>query len=155
MFKRFDIITEIKMSNVNYKSGNFNCSNCDLTTLEGCPEIVDGDFNCSFNKITSFKGCPKEVKGNFWCSGNHDLKDISDLPSAITKVCLYDCPNVTVFPKHIEKTLTLTNISESVLKSLKQNPYLEIIDENVDYPVGCFMATIREKTLGNQLLEAL
>ncbi len=50
----------------NRVSGYFNCSNNNLTTLEGCPKKVDGNFYCHKNELTSLEGCPKYVGGNFY-----------------------------------------------------------------------------------------
>ena len=33
-------------------TGNFNCSNNSLTTLEGAPQKVGGDFDCSYNPVS-------------------------------------------------------------------------------------------------------
>ena len=46
----------------------FNCSYTSITSLEGCPEIVNGGFDCSDTDITSLEGCPREVGGTFCCS---------------------------------------------------------------------------------------
>jgi hypothetical protein len=51
-------------------SGNFDCRNNNLTTLEGAPKEVVGDFSCYNNKLTTLEGAPKEVGGYFWCSNN-------------------------------------------------------------------------------------
>ena len=32
--------------------GDIDCSHKGLTSLEGCPEIVEGNFNCSGNLLT-------------------------------------------------------------------------------------------------------
>ena len=48
--------------------GFFSCLGTNITSLEGCPEIVGGSFYCSYTKITSLEGCPKIVNGNFDCS---------------------------------------------------------------------------------------
>jgi hypothetical protein len=50
--------------------GNFSCSNNQLTSLEGCPQIVKGDFDCYNNKLQSLQYCPQIVEGNFYCSHN-------------------------------------------------------------------------------------
>lgn len=50
--------------------GTLDCSCEDLTSLKGCPEVVNGGFDCSFNKLTSLKHSPKIVNGGFYCSGN-------------------------------------------------------------------------------------
>ena len=47
--------------------GDFFCQGNNLTSLEGCPKIVEGTFNCGHNNLTSLEGCPEIVKGSFWC----------------------------------------------------------------------------------------
>jgi hypothetical protein len=51
-------------------TGNFICSNQELTSLEGCPIEVGGDFNCELNYLTSLEGAPIKVGGNFICYRN-------------------------------------------------------------------------------------
>ena len=51
-------------------SGNFNCSDFGLTSLEGAPQTVVGNFYCFKNNLTSLEGAPKEVGGDFYCYGN-------------------------------------------------------------------------------------
>ena len=50
--------------------GHFNCENNELTSLEGCPEIVGGDFNCSSNSLTTLKFGPKIVMKSYYCYFN-------------------------------------------------------------------------------------
>lgn len=50
--------------------GTFNCCECGLTSLEGCPQTVGGKFLCSFNKLTSLKGCPQIVPDELHCTDN-------------------------------------------------------------------------------------
>jgi len=52
-----------------YVNGDFDCSNNELTSLEGAPRSVEGLFNCANNKLTSLEGAPRKVD-NFNCSGN-------------------------------------------------------------------------------------
>jgi Leucine-rich repeat (LRR) protein len=56
----------VKFGNID---GHFNCSNNELTSLEGAPRSVEGLFNCANNKLTSLEGAPRKVD-NFNCSGN-------------------------------------------------------------------------------------
>ena len=51
--------------------GDFNCSNLELTSLEGAPQKVSGTFSCNGNNLISLEGAPKEVGGDFYCSYNH------------------------------------------------------------------------------------
>ena len=55
------------MSKVN---GNFNCSNNNLTSLEGAPKEVGGSCYCYENNLTTLEGAPKTVGGNFDCGNN-------------------------------------------------------------------------------------
>ena len=50
--------------------GDFDCTNNQLTSLEGAPEKVGGDFNCRNNQLTSLEGAPQEVGGDFYCDNN-------------------------------------------------------------------------------------
>ena len=56
--------------------GNINCSGMGLTSLKGCPEVVNGYFNCSNNHLTSLEYAPEEVSGYFDCS-NNNIKTLS------------------------------------------------------------------------------
>ena len=59
-------VIPVKFRNV---SGNFFCYNNKLTSLEGCPDVVNNAFYCYNNRLTSLLGCPKKV-GDFSCGGN-------------------------------------------------------------------------------------
>src|SRR5271157_4661349 len=50
--------------------GSFSIYNNNLTTLRGCPEIVDGSFYCDKNNLSSLKYCPKVVRNMFECGDN-------------------------------------------------------------------------------------
>jgi hypothetical protein len=52
-------------------AGYFNCSNNQLISLKGCPDVVDGNFYCSYNNLSSLKGCPNKVGGYFFCIDNN------------------------------------------------------------------------------------
>lgn len=59
--------------------GDFVCSENQLTSLRGCPDIVYGDFDCRKNKLTSLKGCPTFSGGDFDCR-NNELKSLEYSP---------------------------------------------------------------------------
>ena len=61
---------------------SFICSNNQLTSLEGSPEKVGLDFHCSNNQLISLEGCPKKVNGNFDCS-NNNLTTLEGGPSSV------------------------------------------------------------------------
>jgi hypothetical protein len=60
-------------------TGNFWCSGNELTTLEGAPTKVGGWFDCTFNNLTSLRGAPIEVGRDFDC-GNNKLKTLDGAP---------------------------------------------------------------------------
>lgn len=63
-------------------SGNFQCKDNDLTTLEGCPSQVGDYFWCQNNMLTSLKGCPSQVGGGFQCQYNQ-LTSLEHCPSRV------------------------------------------------------------------------
>jgi hypothetical protein len=54
----------------NMVSEYFNCSNNQLTTLEGAPNYVGKDLFCQNNKLTSLDGFPNVVGGESWIQYN-------------------------------------------------------------------------------------
>lgn len=101
--------------------GDFSCSNNELISLKGCPEIVGGFFNCSYNNLTSLEYCPKEVKEYFDCSYNN----LTSLKYCIETVNNYfACSNnklttLEYCPKEIEESFYCSN---NKLTSLKGSP---------------------------------
>jgi hypothetical protein len=51
-------------------NGDFCYINEQLTSLEGCPKVVNGYFSCYKNNLQSLQYCPQIVKGDFICSDN-------------------------------------------------------------------------------------
>jgi hypothetical protein len=54
----------------NIVAGDFNCVNCDMTTLRGCPKKVGGYYDCSFNKLKNLDYAPTHVSSHFSCGDN-------------------------------------------------------------------------------------
>ena len=61
---------------------DFNCSNNDLTSLEGFPSKVGGYFNCSKNQLKSLKGAPQTVDKGFYCFHNK-LQSLEGAPQTV------------------------------------------------------------------------
>lgn len=61
-------------------TGNFNCYDNPLASLQGCPQEVCGNFNCSCNLLTSLDYAPEYVGRNFNCYKNL-ISDISTIPT--------------------------------------------------------------------------
>jgi hypothetical protein len=74
--------------------GHFNCSNNELTSLEGSPRYVVKSFDCSNNKLTSLEGGPDKVWwGDYKCSKNQ-LVSLNGLPKEASHGGLkIDCSN--------------------------------------------------------------
>lgn len=64
-------------------TGNFECQNNNLTSLDFAPDCVGGDFKCSYNNINDFDNLPiKHVGGNFYAYGAEPDK-LSKLKSIV------------------------------------------------------------------------
>jgi hypothetical protein len=59
--------------------GSFDCSENQLTSLQGAPREVGGAFNCSGNQLTSLEGAPREVGGDFYCRFNPKLTSLDGI----------------------------------------------------------------------------
>ena len=90
----------LKFGNV---SGRFDCSDNQLTTLEGSPERVGENFDCSNNKLTTLYGGPQNV-GAFNC-GQNQLTTLEGSPQIID--AFFHCKNNQItdfrgFPEFFE-----------------------------------------------------
>lgn len=106
-----DVIENVKirtpMDNLpikfDYIMGNFDISDCGLTSLMGCPETIDGSFICTNNMLNdlsmgpihvlrnydvrqsglySLEGAPEKVGGDFDCSYNN-LVNLKGAPKLV------------------------------------------------------------------------
>ncbi len=62
-----------------YVSGDFNCSFCKLTTLEGAPYKIGGSFHAQYNQLTSLEHFPLVVGGHINL-GHNQLTSLVGLP---------------------------------------------------------------------------
>ena len=67
---------------IEYKGGDFDCYNNELTSLEGAPDHVGGDFDCDNNEFISLEGGPSRVDGSFSCHHNQ-LTSLKGAPSHV------------------------------------------------------------------------
>ena len=51
-------------------SDGFDCSDNELTSLEGAPSSVGSDYYCHNNKLISLEGGPTSVGGYYYCYDN-------------------------------------------------------------------------------------
>ena len=83
--------------------GAFNCSNNNLTSLEGCPHTV-GHFDCQGNNLTSLEGAPHTVGGYFSCEEN-PLKSLKGIPKYIGANFYIDKTLKDKFPEEYIRSL--------------------------------------------------
>lgn len=69
-------------------SGEFDCSNNNLTTLENCPHTVK-KFDCSENSLTDLKHCPLNITLDFYAN-NNKLSTLIDFPKSIKNLSTLD-----------------------------------------------------------------
>ena len=62
--------------------GDFDCSDINLTSLEGAPQSVGGNFQCAYNNLTSLEGAPQSVGGNF-DSNDNNLTSLEGAPQSV------------------------------------------------------------------------
>ena len=75
--------------------GNFDCSDCDIVSLEGCPAWVK-NFLCSgCNFLKNLKGSPDTVRGSFSCDSCNSLKNLDGCPKEVTDFNCADCSILT------------------------------------------------------------
>jgi hypothetical protein len=63
-------------------TGNFECADCNLKTLRGCPHYVGGNFICYNNNIMTLEGCPQYIGGDMDCTKN-DLENLIGGPVSV------------------------------------------------------------------------
>jgi len=102
-------------------TGNFDISDNNLKTLDGCPSLVDGGFNCSSNRLENLKGGPKSVKKSYSCSNNF-ISDISDIALDSESYGLSGniIENLVKFPEKISGSFLINN--NELLKELEGCP---------------------------------
>jgi len=69
----------LKFGNV---TGDFNCNNNQLISLEGCPQSVSGYFYCYSNELITLEWCPQSVGSDFHC-GNNKLTTLEFCPQIL------------------------------------------------------------------------
>ena len=109
--------------------GDFNCHDNKLTSLEGCPQIVNSGFNCSKNNLTNLEGCPQIVNSSFNCSNNNlkSLKDCLEIINGSFNCNVNDLISLEYCPKIINGSFYC---SSNGLKNLDYCP--EEIKNNFD-----------------------
>ena len=89
---RYDVDGDIDLSNCELHTfgpikfgvvtGDFDCSDNNLTDLDGAPQTVGGAFYCYDNQLVSLEGAPQEVGGDFYCHDNQ-LVSLEGAPQTV------------------------------------------------------------------------
>lgn len=132
-----DVFEDVKMRlklknfpiNFGYIDGDFDCSGCNLTTLIGSPDEITGNFICTNNDLTDLRYGPRLVSGNYDVRQSK-LHSLEGSPAKIYKnfICSYN--NITTLvgsPVIIEGSMDCSNC---LLEDLNGSP--DIIGLNFD-----------------------
>ena len=118
--------------------GNFYCSANSLTSLEGGPTRVGGNFYCSYNRLTSLEGAPTRVEGNFYCSAN----SLTSLEGGPTRVggnfyCSYNrLTSLEGAPTRVEGNFYCSANSLTSLEGAPETVGGEFYSDEMEIPEG-------------------
>lgn len=73
-----DELTSLKGS-PSHVGGDYMINNCPITSLEGCPKIINDSFGCNHTNIKDFRGGPDKVEGNL-NAYDTDITSLEGLP---------------------------------------------------------------------------
>ncbi len=78
-----DDLMFMRVLGIDKVNGDFNCSNNNnLRSLRGGPKIVEKRYDCSDCNLISLEGCAEEV-GSFYCYNNKNLKSLKGGPKIV------------------------------------------------------------------------
>mgnify|MGYP005988599243 CR=1 FL=1 len=137
----------------NIVDGNFDISDNELISLEGCPTKVTGNFHCFKNEISSLKGSPKEVGGSFivlknnisslkyspsivkedYVCSHNPLKDLEGLKTVHGAVFTSVKLNKVKCQKYIYKSVATYKYPGSVVMDYLDKAYISLTDEEKKY----------------------
>jgi hypothetical protein len=103
-------------------TGNFECSDNQLTTLEGSPQSVGGGFSCRYNQLTTLEGSPQSVGGGFYCR-NNQLTTLEGSPQSVGGgfYCSYNqLINFTGFPEFYDNSDDSVDFSSNPVNEIYQ-----------------------------------
>ena len=123
----------------NYVSGDFNCDQNELESLEGCPITVDGNFDCYRNKLITLEGCPQTVDGDFYCFGNNlvSLEGCSEIINGTFNCCGNKLKDLEYFPEVNGDIYILFNPVYSLVRTFIENEETDsfMIEDFNDYEI--------------------
>jgi hypothetical protein len=120
----------------NIVDGNFDISDNELVSLEGCPTKVTGNFHCFKNEISSLKGSPKEVGGSFIVLKNN-IASLKYSPSIVRED--YVCSHNPLVELEGLKTVNGAVFTGIKLEKLKCQKYVYKSVVTYKYPGSAVM----------------
>lgn len=115
--------------------GNFSCNGSKLETLCGAPREVSKNFDCCNNKLISLEGAPRKVGGIFACNCNK-LTNLKGMPSIIGGSIFCHSNQLTSLEGAPENVNGGFNCSNNKLESLKYAPLLITKDlRSIENPI--------------------
>lgn len=108
----------LKFGNV---TGDFDCNDNLLTSLEGSPREVGGSFYCASNQLTSLEGAPENLSGNFYCCDNQ-LTTLEGSPKEVGGYFNCSSNKLTTLEGGPKEVGGYFNCSDNQLTSLEESP---------------------------------
>ena len=81
-------------------SDGFDCSDNELTSLEGAPSFVGSDYYCHNNDLTSLKGGPTSIGNSFYAYDNN-LTSLHNIHKQIKHIGGYVCFENNPIKSHV------------------------------------------------------
>ena len=101
--------------------GDFICTNNNLTSLEGAPEIVGGDFDVGRNRLTLLRWAPQKVWGSFDC-GRNNITSLQWAPQEVWGDFRCHCNNITSLQWAPKEVFGFFDCSDNNLTDLGWTP---------------------------------
>jgi hypothetical protein len=104
---------------------SFSCANSGLTSLDGCPLVVDMNFDCRNNRITNLVGGPQSVGLTYFADQNLLLRSLTGLPKDVKVLIIDYHPDLPLIPALNAQMLFFSNWSiakypHSLVQSIAQ-----------------------------------
>lgn len=105
-------------------NGLFNCSDNQLTSLKGCPEIVE-NFSCTNNQLKNLQYSPKKIDGWYDCSDNQlvTLKGCTEIIFNVFDCAYNQLTSLEDGPKAVKKGYYCQHNQLTSLKGMPQEIY--------------------------------
>lgn len=101
----YDMIMEDELPfNFNHVKGVFEIDSNDLTSLKGCPKIVEKGFYCNDNLLTTLENGPVESNGGYYCENNQltSLKGSPKFVGSVFNCCNNELTSLEYSPKNVD-----------------------------------------------------